>query len=450
MKKYFPILLILAFAAAFIVGVVQLFRLRFEAGDVYPEYSSLRSDPLGTMVFYESLARMEGLTVERDFTTENRMPDPGGTTYLHLSAPREEWDLMPEETFQEIERFLKGGGRMVITLYPDSWSSPPTSKSFRDDEINRDSKEGRKSDSNGGVGKDKKKSDPAANNKKKRRKLGEESEWKVASLRERWGVEFQLVNLKQGDTEVFEPAQVENRSGLQLSPTLAWHSGIVFSNVNGLWKTIYARGTNAVVIERHFGLGSVVMATDSYFASNEALRSDRHADFLGWLVGSNRHVVFDEAHLGVTEASGVAILMRKYRLHWLVAGLVLLAGLFIWKNSTSLAPAQPDERGTDFVIGKDAVAGFVNLLRRSISSRDLLSVCFSEWKKSVGQGRKYSAARIREAEAVFQSEHALDSRDRDPIRTYRAISKTLCSSGFRVQGSEQTHEENKHHENSSL
>ena len=30
-----------------VYGVVHLFLLRFETGDVYPQYSSLRADPVG-------------------------------------------------------------------------------------------------------------------------------------------------------------------------------------------------------------------------------------------------------------------------------------------------------------------------------------------------------------------------------------------------------------------
>jgi hypothetical protein len=68
-----------------------------------------------------------------------------------------------------------------------------------------------------------------------------------------------------------------------------------------------------VVVERQVGRGTIVMASDSYFLSNEALQRDRHADLLAWLVGSGTQVVFDEAHLGIVEKPGVATLMRKYR-----------------------------------------------------------------------------------------------------------------------------------------
>jgi hypothetical protein len=119
------------------------------------------------------------------------------------------------------------------------------------------------------------------------------------------------------------------------------------------------------------------------------------------------------------------MLMRKYRLHGLALGLLLLAGLFIWKNSTSLAPPAAEEKRDDFVAGKDAASGFVNLLRRNIAPRDLFNVCFGEWKKSAAPSGKFSSARLQQAEAVFQSEESRPAGERNPVATYRKISETL-------------------------
>ena len=222
-----------------------------------------------------------------------------------------------------------------------------------------------------------------------------------------------------------QPVRVVNRTDLPLPQMLDWHSGMVFTNLDRSWRVIYARGTNAVVIERKFGKGSVVMATDSYFVSNEAMEKDRHADLLAWLIGANKKVVFDEAHFGIVETSGVATLMRKYRLHGLAAGLLLLAGLFIWKNSTSLVPPPADEQREDFVAGKDSGSGFVNLLRRNIAPRDLLATCFAEWKKSAAPAGKFPPTRRQQAEAIFPAENSLPSKDRNPIATYQKISEAL-------------------------
>lgn len=427
MKRYGPVLLIAACAIGFAFGVIELFKLRFEVGDVYPEYSSLRSDPLGTMALCESLQKLPGVTVRRDFTTANKMPEGRNTTYLHLAVPRSERDSMPAEVFREVDQFVNGGGRLVISLFPEFSNDSRRSRSYNsDDEDDEDSKKdsdsNRKKDSKDM--KDGKKSTPPASKKKKSREPpGEESD--LVSLNEHWGVNFVLLNLERGEDQVYEPVRVINQSNLPLPETLDWHSGLVCSNVAGSWKTIYARGTNAVVIERQFGRGSVVIATDSYFTSNEALQKSPHADFLAWLVGVNSRIFFDEAHLGVADESGVAILMRQYRLHWLGAGLILLAALFIWKNSLSLVPPQANAGRQDYVAGKDAASGFVNLLRRSVAPRDLLAVCYGEWKKSTAQTRHYSPARLQQVEAVFQAENALDARDRNPVRAYFQISRIL-------------------------
>ena len=389
MKRYSPIILLLASAVALVFGIVHLFRLRFEVGDVYPEYSSLRSDPLGTMAFYESLEKLPGFSIERDFSTASHLPIGKQVTYFHLAASMTEWQELSKETFQEIEQFVTGGGRLVMTMFPAS--SKPDRLLLDRDEAGRD----------------------------------EDPKPKVTLDRDRWGVSFDIVDLNQRQGTVYEPAHVENKSGLPLPETLDWHSGIIFKNLNPNWKPIYTRGTNAVMIQREFGRGAVVMATDSFFLSNEAMQTDRQAGMLAWLIGSNRNVMFDEAHLGVRETPGVATLMRKYRLHWFAAGLVVLALLFVWQNSTSLVPLRAAENPEDHVAGKDAAAGFVNLLRRGIPTRDLLATCFREWKKSAAQSGKYSSARIEQAERAFETENALAPKDREAVRAYRLISAIL-------------------------
>ena len=117
MKRASPFLLVLC-AAGFLAGLFQLFKLRFEVGDVYPAYSSLRSDPLGTMAFCESLEKMSGLSVRRDFSAGNRLPEGKGFTYLQLAATTSDWKWMPEDFFKEIQAFLAGGGRLAVTFFP--------------------------------------------------------------------------------------------------------------------------------------------------------------------------------------------------------------------------------------------------------------------------------------------------------------------------------------------
>jgi len=409
-KKYFPIIILLGCGAVFAFGILQLFQLRFTQGDVYPAYSSLRADPLGTMAFFESLQKIPGISARRDFSDSNRLPEEPQTVYLHLAGSRYEWRWLSTDLFHEMQNFLARGNRLVITFFPQT-ESFVFHEDNGDDETNAVKSANSKGD----------KAAPARPVKKRKDLAGEDAE---ISLETEWGFHPAFEKLSE-DGDAYAPASVANKTDLPLPQKLDWHSGLIFTNCDHSWRTIYARGTNAVVIERRFGKGSVVIATDSYFISNEAMASDRHADLLAWLIGANKSVAFDEAHLGVVETSGVVMLMRKYRLHGFAAGLVLLAGLFIWKNSTSLVPPHADEKEERFIAGKDSASGFVNLLRRSIAPRDLLATCFAEWKTTVAPAGKFTSPRFQQAEAIFQSENLLPNRDRNPIAAYKNISKEL-------------------------
>ena len=143
------------------------------------------------------------------------------------------------------------------------------------------------------------------------------------------------------------------------------------------------------------------------------------------MVGPSGRVLFDETHLGVEESPGVSALARKYRLHGLFAGLLLLAGLFVWKNGTSFMPPYEDgqRKQGELVTGKDSAAGFVNLLRRNLPAREILAVCLTEWKKSCS--REQPKAKLQQMQAIIDSENAKEPGERNPIQTYREISRVL-------------------------
>jgi hypothetical protein len=215
-----------------------------------------------------------------------------------------------------------------------------------------------------------------------------------------------------------------------LPESLACHTALGFENVSSPWRSIYVRADDQpVLIERSFDSGSVVVCAESYYFSNEALLADRLPDLLAWFVGANEKVVFDETHLGVEEASGVAVLARKYRLHGLAAGLLLLAVLFFWTNSSSLVP--PPEtlaraQSGDVIAGKESAEGFVNVLRRNVPRSEILGVALTEWRKACAA--QVPAARLQRVQALIDAENQRDRRHQDPVKLYQQISRALARS----------------------
>jgi hypothetical protein len=414
-KKELPILLLGIIGLVFAAGLAWLFELRLEAGDVYPPDSSLRADPLGTMALYESLENLPGVVVRRDFSSDNRLPTEHSTTYLHLGSPEMELASISSDDFRELESFLARGGRLVIAFFP-SMAEPAA-----DEKAPADHSEPPPS-----AQPVPKKEPKSATTSHKRVRPPDDDDEDASDdfvpLWEKWGVDFSHATLT-ADGDVYQTESALRKAKLPLPAGLEWHSSLVFDQLDPAWRTIYARGTAPVVIERQFGAGSVVLLTDSFLLSNEALSKDRQPQFLSWLVGPSHQIVFDENHLGILETSGVAALIRQFRLEGFVAGLALLAGLFVWRNSFSLVPPPVRIPVAAQIAGKDTLGGFINMLGRHIPLRDVLGHCHAEWKKS--HARTLPAAKVDQVQALVDEERRRPPRQRDPLSAYRKIVAVL-------------------------
>ena len=425
----FTALVALLLAAALVYGVAQLFALRLEHGDVYPPYSTLRTDPLGAKAFYEALAELPGTDVRRNFRPLVRLLPAKPVTLIYAGVKRQsEWG---EEEFRELQSLVASGTRVVFAFTPEEplsqddepaktsepkeplpsektpESTPPAVDENEAGEKAGDSKDGsvpKKADD------EKKKAD-----EKKKEEAEKKHTVEFSAVAARLGFTFRRLTEKevQGDTATAHLAD----PGLSMEPEISWHSAAYFSDLKPGWRTLYANDGRAVIAERTFGSGTIVLASDSYFLSNEALLRERAPRLLAYLAGSAREIVFDEEHHGVTEDANIASLARKYRLHGLVAGALLAVALFIWQSSAPFLPP-PASRLPDpgIVRGKSAEEGFINLLRRAVKPSELLAMCAAEWKKSFDpEGRSDKAAHLEKVLA----------EKRDPVAAYQTISQVL-------------------------
>ncbi|MBI5577150.1 MAG: hypothetical protein HY896_12410 [Deltaproteobacteria bacterium] len=382
MNSRLPLIVSVAFLAVFVAGVGHLFLLRFSAGDVFPWYSSLRSDPLGVKAFHESLGRLSGVTVDRNFKPLARM-DPGEATALfHLGTRAADLMRVREEEARGMEK-VASKGRLVISLVPESAMSPAI-------------------ESRGGP--------------------------HFVDVTKRWGFRFAVAPIDGGRNESTARITPPYAGSSGDSVEIPWRSPLFFDNLSPAWRVVCERQGKPVLIERPWDEGTIVLSSDTYFMSNEALRSHRRPVLLAWLAGTCRRIVFDETHLGVAEHPSASNLARRYRLHGLLAGLVLLAALFVWKNSAPFLPPGRDASGTESGVteaGKDSRSAFSDLLRRNIPPEILLETCLDEWTRSFSHARRTPGDRVDRARDLVLSRKGHRRTKRDLLEGYRAITRIL-------------------------
>ena len=414
--------LLIAFAvigAVFALELIHLFALRLEAGDVYPPYSSYRADPLGVRALYGALDTLPEVNASRNIEPVTQLEDGQGTTLLFCGAlPTDD----PEDAIEALERCVRWGARLVVAFHP--FAGKPE---LMDEAL------GGCAGGRCRVGRNK--AEPEEEGREgEGDKEGDEDEdeerepWEVewVSIADRWGFDYAYAELPGRTDTGFGHVVVRKQAGPgDLPEGLPWHSALYFDNLDEAWQTLYARDDHAVLVERSWGLGAIVLASDSYLVSNEAMLKDRQPQLLAWLIGDSGHVVFDEIHLGTQERLGVMTLVRRYRLHGVVAALVVVALLFVWKNAVSLVPKREDATAAmaDAGLGRDSSAALVNLLRRSIPVGAVLAVCADEWRRTFSRAGSGVEAQEAQMQAIIKAEQT--SPRRDPAAAYRRICEVL-------------------------
>jgi len=233
------------------------------------------------------------------------------------------------------------------------------------------------------------------NRRVERKKPDEKNPHQPSAIEKRWGVSFGYIP---------RPEQVTMEHDV----------------TNPKLSALYFRYEGNVVyrVERAFGSGAIVLIANCYPLSNEALAGERDVALISWALGTNRKVLFDEHHLGLTESGGIVTLARKYHLQGLGAMLLLLLALFIWKNSTSLLPPRMEQTGEESVAAKDSSSGLANLLRRNIPAKVLMKACVEEWEGSRHGGKFYTRAKIDRVRTLAR-------REDDVVETYRRAARIL-------------------------
>ncbi len=394
------VILLLILALTLIAGVAHLFMMRFSRGDVYPAYSSLRADPLGTRALYESLDRLRGIRTERVFQTFDRMQGRPGTTILVAGLPPGPFTRRSgAETRRHMEQLAESGSRLVIALaafdtQPRTGNAAAPAEGCGETRGETEMPE----------------TEPAA---------GDPPQTAVRTLFDdlRW-----MRNVPEETAA--EPAVRSESAPSALPAELNWRGSWSFEVENDSWTVLYESSGLPVVVERRYGKGSMVLCTDSFAFSNEALWRDRETAYLAWLLGDPEQVWFVESHHGLTETIGIMRMMRAFRLHGVLAGLAVLAILFVWQQQMPLLPGTPEtapDPGKEGIAGRDAYSGLTALLRRAVPLRSLGRTCVDVWAAD-RRGYDRSAAETARRLRRHVARHAQGGNP-DPVALYKELCK---------------------------
>lgn len=168
----------------------------------------------------------------------------------------------------------------------------------------------------------------------------------------------------------------------EMQDTPAWRSGrettLRLNPQSAAWRSLLA-GT---ILERPVDRGSLVVAANATLLSNAALAQSPSSALLARIIGPVDQIVFEETHLGVRDAPGVMVLVRRYGLLGLLFALLALAGLFVWQAAYPLVPLAPSvTEQLEISSDRTAESGLAQLLRRGIPPAELIAVCAREWER---------------------------------------------------------------------
>ncbi len=371
------LILLVLLAVGFAAVLLWMLNLRLSHGDSYPPYSSLRADPVGTRALYEAIGRIDRLSAERNLRRIQFLEGSDRCALLFLGLHPNDLTLDTEgEELEVIDRLLEDGCRLIIALRPDfdrrdpeAWKRPFA----RDEDKAKDDKEDEK-------GPDEKKPDEKPDQPEKKNTPSDEPAEDVAD-----GGFFGLKAVsKSGKPEALAQAGRDLLDGIALPE---WHgSHFLTLDDDAEWSVLADVDNQVTTAILYRGHGSIVVTTDSFPFSNEALVSARHSEFIIALFGDAKRIVFDETHLGVVQEPGLMNLMRSYSLHGIVAGGILLFVLLLWQGAGSLLPVDPardlGDGGKGHVEGRDSADGLVALLEVGLTPRALLEECLQRHTKS--------------------------------------------------------------------
>lgn len=262
--------------------------------------------------------------------------------------------------------------------------------------------------------------------------------WKIKSESQGWEVESKWYHSHRASGPTWispDPSAMPSGSeNMYLAHDAPW------LQTDPSWTVLYSApedaqarndsGVHVYMAMRRVGNGELVAASQESFLFNETLKTHPNPELLDFLAGGRPLVWVDETLHGLHQDEGVLWLVRRYRLQ--AALLLFWATLLVllWSMSGDLVRRPRRDPGAQ-VVWNTGSAGVAprRLLQRSIAAEQVVAECWKEFRRRSPQDAQaitsdpQSDLRLRTALA----QHPLDG--------YRHLSKLIAERRASARGS---------------
>jgi hypothetical protein len=364
-----PLLTAAIFAATFAILLLMAHQNQSNTSDMG---SSLREDPYGTSLLFDSYTRA-GYQVKRSQDADSLSDqDALKTTAFFIGGHTlEDWRMengkvhIGEKFRVRLADFLTRGGRVVLVA--------PT--------------------------------------------------WKIESESQGWDVEIKWYQTPHESAPTWIPAGPsvvpEGIEKMYLGGDAPWLQTDV------AWTPLYSAKAGSDVhvymAMRRVGNGELIAASQESFLLNETIKMHQNPVLLDFLAGGRAVVWVDETLHGLHQDQGVLWLVHRYQLQ--VALLLFWATLLalLWSISGDLV-RRPSHNSEEEIVRHSEAAGVAarRLLQRSIGTEQVLAECWEEFRRRSPQ----------DAQAIAANPHTgprlREALGQPPLVGYRQLSQLIA------------------------
>jgi hypothetical protein len=382
-----PLLAAGIFAAAFAILLVMAHQNQSNTSDMG---SSLREDPYGSSLLFDSYARA-GYQVQRSQDEDTLSEQNAGqtTAFFIGGDPYGDWvrgngELQTVGKLRRrLEDFLASGGRVV--LIQPNWELESKSQGWE------------------------------VENKWNKTPHESSPTWISPDLRE----------MPAGSEMMYLSADVPSLQTDAHWTTL--YAGPAEANAKAETKA----GTSAHVYMamRRAGNGELIAASQESFLLNEAIKTHPNPVLLDFLTGGRPVIWVDETLHGLHQNQGVLWLVQRYRLQaaLMLFWTALLA--LLWSMSGDLVRRPPRDQNAQIVRhGESAGVAARHLLQRSIPNGHVVTECWEQYRR-----RSPRDAQAISADAVF-GPRLRSALTQDALAGYKELSQLIAERRAAAKG----------------